>query len=64
MTRQEANRIIAKQIMHQVEEHPDIRFTQLLVALELNGDFYEESEDTLEKMLERSAIYEVPYKGN
>lgn len=63
MTRQEINREIIKQISEFNEEHPDLRFDQILWILGIeNGqdNFYRESQATLDDVLRKR---EIPISG-
>ncbi len=55
-TRKESNLQIIELITRVIDEFPDMRFIQVLEALNLFGDFYEESQDTLD-IAKETAIY-------
>lgn len=66
MTRQAANYEILNKLYAIVEQHPDWRFHQILQNLDVNlrdvatlrcfDQFYEESEETLERVKQRVTI--------
>ncbi len=54
MDRKTANLQIVELITFVINKYPDMRFIQILESLNLFGDFYEESKDTLEIAKETS----------
>lgn len=69
MTRKEANIQILSELSKLVEKYPDMRFIQLLEAVDISDPmkrhgkdiYYEESSYTLEYIKERIKIYDVKH---
>lgn len=55
--RHKYNRLIIDELISIINEHPELRFRQILTILNLDNDgFYEESVTTYQKLLQRDKL--------